>query len=104
MSVMDYRAGAYFERLEKFLGTPEIDRRLTKINHQLASSSGLYLNYWVLPRTAWWRGFEEAREVIKKKWFISPKCNKGNGIPIADGCQTFLAPSDVIRGKGQRSS
>jgi hypothetical protein len=61
-----YRAGQYFRRLIKFLGPEGINQRLSKIEKQIQSASGIYLRNWVIPRAAWWLGLKEARAIIQR--------------------------------------
>lgn len=65
LEIHDYTAGKYFRRLESLLGSENIDKRLEKVDLELRSESGAYLNFYVLPRMAWWLGFREARNIIK---------------------------------------
>ena len=64
--IQDYRAGQYFRRLIKFLGPEGINQRLSKIDKQIQSASGIYLRDWVIPRAAWWLGLKEARTIIQR--------------------------------------
>lgn len=49
-----------------FLGKDEIVKRLRRIDHEVSSSTGLYLDQWVLPIRSWWFGLQEAIELIEK--------------------------------------
>ena len=66
IDVPDYRARHYFERLEKFLGTKGIERRLARVEREIRSERGIYLLEWVLPRNAWWLGLKDARDLMCK--------------------------------------
>ena len=66
LEIHDYRAGHYFRRLIKFLGPEGINQRLSKIDKQIQSASGIYLRNWVIPRAAWWLGLKEARAIIQR--------------------------------------
>ncbi|MFC2053374.1 hypothetical protein ACFLV7_03625 [Chloroflexota bacterium] len=60
------RAGRYFRRLILFLSPDGINQRLSKIDKQIQSASGIYLKNWVIPRAAWWLGLKEARAIIQR--------------------------------------
>lgn len=62
--VYDYRATHYFRQLREFLGAVEINERLTKLERQLKSEKGLFLQNWVIPRQAWWVGLRQALEMV----------------------------------------
>ena len=66
LEIHDYRAGHYFRRLIEFLGPEGINQRLSKIDKQIQSASGIYLRNWVVPRAAWWLGLKEARAIIQR--------------------------------------
>lgn len=66
LEIQDYRAGQYFRRLIKFLGTEGINQRLSKIDKQIQLASGIYLKNWVIPRAAWWLGLKEAWAIIQR--------------------------------------
>jgi hypothetical protein len=64
IGIPDYRAGRYFGRLEQFLGTEGIQRRLERVEREIRSQRGIYLQHWVLPKNAWWLGLKEARDLM----------------------------------------
>jgi hypothetical protein len=64
--VQDSTASKYFKRLEEFLGSAHIDQRLSKIDLELRTETGLYLQNWVFPKLAWWLGFRAARDLIHR--------------------------------------
>ena len=66
LEIHDYRAGQYFRRLIKFFGPEGINQRLSKIDKQIQSASGIYRRNWVIPRAAWWLGLKEARAIIQR--------------------------------------
>lgn len=65
VDVQDYRAGQYFRRLRDFLGASEIESRLARIDNEIRTEKGVYLQQWVIPRRSWWLGFAEALEIIR---------------------------------------
>lgn len=64
--IHDYSAGKYFRHLETLLGTKEIEKRLSRIERELSIESDIYLQEWVVPKRAWWRGFQDARKLMRR--------------------------------------
>jgi len=66
LELHDYSAGRYFRYLEDFLETKEIDKRMAAIQREVQIESGVYKRDWVIPKRAWWLGFEQARDILRK--------------------------------------
>jgi hypothetical protein len=63
--VHDREAGRYFRHLEDFLGSSNVDKRLAKIERELAVEKGIYRLKWLIPRRQWWLGLKEGRNHMK---------------------------------------
>ena len=61
----DFEAKRYFRRLEEFLGSNEIDKRLKNIEREIQIERGVYRENWVYPNNVWWLGLQRARELCR---------------------------------------
>ena len=62
--VEERTASRYFKRLEEFLGPDDIDQKISQIERELQIETGLYKQYWVLPKRSWWLGLRDAKYLI----------------------------------------
>lgn len=67
LEIHDFEAKRYFRRLEEFLGSREIDKRLKSIEQELRIERGVYLEYWVNQKNNWWLGLKKARELCRSQ-------------------------------------
>jgi hypothetical protein len=63
LQMHDSRAGALFERLERFLGRENVTKRLQSITRELLIEKGTYREAWVIPNRDWWLGLGDARRI-----------------------------------------
>lgn len=66
LSVYDKEAHLLLEELVQFLGRDEIERRIDRVHRTIAMESGIYLEYWVKPTSAFWLGLHAALGEVDK--------------------------------------
>jgi hypothetical protein len=74
----------YLLKLEQFLGTQNVERRIKAVGHALQSEPGpIYKQFWLYPQVAWWLGLRDARQLrAQGKAFHAP----GRVTPRIDLC------------------
>jgi hypothetical protein len=65
LEIHDSQVGRLFKRLENFLGADAVDKRISRIQHELQIEKGIYREYWVIPNRSWWFGFQDARDMLR---------------------------------------
>jgi hypothetical protein len=65
LAIHDREAAHYFRKLEAFLGSQDVERRISQqIERSLRVEKGVYREYWLRPRSRWWLGFASALRMI----------------------------------------
>jgi len=61
ISLSNRDVSKYLNKLEKFLGSQNIRKRIQQLEHTLKIESGkIYRRYWLCPQLGWWLGLRDA--------------------------------------------
>jgi hypothetical protein len=64
IEIADREAGKYLNKLEGFLGTQNVERRIKKDKRALEIETGLiYKDFWLNRRLEWWLGLRDIRRL-----------------------------------------
>jgi hypothetical protein len=74
MVATDRERSRYLQKLEQFIGTHNVERRIKAVEHALQSEPGpIYKQFWLYPQIAWWLGLRDARQLrAQGKAFHAP--------------------------------
>src|SRR5262249_14851583 len=64
ISLSSRDAGKYLRKLEEFLGSQNIKRRIQEVEHILEIEPGkIYRRYWLYPQLGWWLGLRDVLQI-----------------------------------------